>query len=119
MLRGLGFRHGFNTRHGGASTAPAYASFNLGRAVGDDTGHVAENHRRFAAHVGYAEGGLYEVSQVHGGTVIALASGAQPGEVRKLEADALVAPAGGVAIGVRVADCAPVLIADVASGAVA
>src|SRR5262245_49151524 len=105
MLQRLGFRHGFNTRSGGGRTAEPYASFNLGRAVGDDAAHVAENHRRFAVHVGYGEGALYEVSQVHGAAVVALAPGAQPALVRSLEADALVAPAGGVAIGVRVADC--------------
>lgn len=119
LLLRLGFRHGFNLRSGGASTAEPYASFNLGRAVGDDPAQVAENHRRFASAVGYADGALFEVSQVHGPAVVAIDRGAQPLELRRHEADGLVALAGQTPIGVRVADCAPLLLADVASGAVA
>jgi polyphenol oxidase len=119
LLEGLGVRHGFNLRTGGVSQAAAYSSFNLGRAVGDDPELVRENHRRFAAAVGYDESALFETSQVHAAGVLTVAgSEAQPA-VRGLEADALVAAPGGVAIGVRIADCAPVLLLDTESGAVA
>ncbi len=118
LLEGLGVAHGFNLRTGGVSEG-AYASFNLGRAVGDDSSHVGENHRRFAAGVGYAEGALFETSQVHGAAVVTLAGSEVQPQVRTREADALIAGPGGHAIGVRIADCAPLLILDTESGAVA
>ncbi len=118
LLAELGFRHGFNLRTGGASEGP-FASFNLGRAVGDDPERVEQNHLRFARAVGYAPGSLFEVSQVHGAAVRAVSAPDAPLALRREQADALCAPAGGLAIGVRVADCVPVLLADPRSGAVA
>jgi YfiH family protein len=96
-----------------------YASLNLGRSVGDQPEHVAENLRRFAHAVGYQPDALFETSQVHGAQVRAVVPGEDPTLARRTEADALVAPAGGIAIGVRIADCVPLLIVDDASGAVA
>jgi YfiH family protein len=117
-LTQLGFRHGFNLRTGGHSQG-AYASFNLGRAVGDDANAVAENHRAFAREVGYAPGALFELSQVHGADARVVAEGQDPARVRSQEGDAVIAPAGSIAIGVRVADCVALLAADSRSGAVA
>jgi YfiH family protein len=118
LLSELGFRHGFNLRTGGASEGP-FASFNLGRAVGDEPGSVEENHRRFALAVGYAAGTLYETSQVHGNRLYPVAAGDDPVALRKEEADALLAVREGQAIGIRVADCVPILIADACSRSVA
>jgi polyphenol oxidase len=56
---------------------------------------------------------VIQVKQVHGARAVLAV------EARGQEADALVARAGGRAIGVRVADCVPVLVADPGSGAVA
>jgi len=56
---------------------------------------------------------VIQVKQVHGARAV-LAT-----EAAGQEGDALVARAGGVAVGVRVADCVPVLVADPVSGAVA
>jgi len=61
---------------------------------------------------------LHQVSQVHGRAVRRITPGEDVAQVRSTEADALVAPAGGIAIAVRVADCVPVVVADPASGAV-
>ncbi|MDH5676772.1 MAG: peptidoglycan editing factor PgeF [Myxococcales bacterium] len=118
LLSDLGFHHGFNLRQGGVSQGP-FASFNLGRSVGDGPAAVEENHRRFAAAVGYPERALFETSQVHGGAVHRVAGEQVVSEVRLHEADALVTAAAGAAIGVRVADCVAVLLADPDSGAVA
>ena len=120
LLTQHGFRHGFSLRTGGVSEGP-YASLNLGRAVGDDLAAVEENHRRLAADVGYELARLFEVSQVHGGEVRVVGPDDLPEDVRRVSADALVAPATvpEVAVGVRVADCAPVLLADPVTGAVA
>ncbi len=117
-LAAAGFVHGFSTRSGGVSAGP-FATQNLGAAVGDDPHAVAENHRRIAAAVGYDPGKLYQASQVHGAAVAVPGAGEDPAEVLSREADALVARSPGVAVGVRVADCVPVLLADTATGHVA
>jgi YfiH family protein len=53
---------------------------------------------------------VIQVKQVHGARAVLA------GDAAGAEGDALVASAGGVAVGVRVADCVPVLVADLASG---
>lgn len=116
-LTGAGIRHGFSTRLGGVSVG-AFASMNLARAVGDDPEAVAENHRRFAAAVGYDAGRLYESSQVHGARVLR-ADRREVAVTRAEEADALVSSTAGDAVAVRVADCVPVLLAAPGAGVVA
>jgi YfiH family protein len=118
LLLDHGFANGFSLRTGGASDPP-FDSLNLGRSVGDDPERVAENRRRFAAAVGYAEHDLYEVSQVHGRTVRVIGAEEPPHRIRSEEADALVATSGGRALAVRVADCIPLLLADPETGAAA
>jgi len=56
---------------------------------------------------------VIQVKQVHGARVVVA------GEAEGQEGDAIVGREPGVAVGVRVADCVPVLVADEASGAVA
>ena len=119
LLRKAGFLHGFSLRSGGVSLPP-FDTANLGRRLGDRAEHVAENHRRLAARIGYRVEALYECSQVHGRVVVEPASTElSVTEVRTLEADALISPRAGDALGVRTADCVPLLIGDVRSGAVA
>jgi YfiH family protein len=117
LLLEHGFRHGFSPRAGGVSQPP-YASCNLGRGVGDDIEHVAENHRRFAEAVGYAPDLLFELSQVHGSVVREVTPADPPLLVRAESGDGLVACGGAVA-GIRTADCVPVLVADPQTRAVA
>lgn len=118
LLARAGFVHGFATRLGGAS-APPFDALNLGRAVGDDPAAVEENHRRLAMVLGYDVARLFEVSQVHGAAVRQVGPEDDVLAVRRVEADALVARGEGVAIGVRTADCTPVLVGDPESGRVA
>lgn len=118
LLTRLGFRHGFSLRGGGVSREP-FASLNLGRGIGDVAEAVAENHARLAREVGYAPQELYEVSQVHGAEVLSADGSLQPAPFRAQQADALIATRPGIAVGVRTADCAAVLLAHPASGAVA
>jgi YfiH family protein len=118
LLTRAGFRHGFSLRTGGVSGSP-FASLNLARNVGDSAEAVRENHRRFADILGYDPARLYEVSQVHGAAVEAANAALEPVAFRAREADALFAVPAGVAVGVRVADCVPLLVADPSSGAVA
>jgi YfiH family protein len=113
-----GFAHGFSARGGGVSEG-VFASLNLGRATGDALDRVEENHRRLARAVGYAPERLFERSQVHGAGVWVVREGDGPESVRTGEGDALVTGCRGAAVGVRVADCLPVLMADRRTGAVA
>lgn len=117
LLGALGVAHGFNLRTGGVSAAP-YASFNLGRSVGDDPAAVAENIERFAHALCSEPERLFTTSQVHGAVVRVVQAGEDAAQVRGDEADALATAVAGVAVGVRVADCVPVLLLDPATGAV-
>lgn len=117
-LLARGFVHAFSTRSGGVSGGP-FASLNLGGHVGDDPDNVRENHRRLARAVGYFPEALHQTLQVHGAMVWRHGPGASPDDTGTVRADALVAATQGVAVAVRVADCVPVLLADVATGAVA
>ena len=110
LLSQHGFRHGFSPRQGGVSQSP-FDSCNLGRGVGDDPEHVAENRRRFAAAVGYEPEALFEVEQVHGSEVHAVQPSDDPARLRQVRGDGLVAERG-VSVGVRTADCVPLLVAD-------
>lgn len=116
-LIALGFQHGFSTRKGGVSRAP-FATLNLAASAGDDPEHVAENQRRFAAAVGYDPERLCTLSQVHGRHVHELRVEDQPERVRAQQGDALVAPAG-VPVGIRSADCVPVILVEPQSRQVA
>lgn len=125
ILQAHGAPHAFPTRAGGVSASP-FDSLNLGRAVGDDPAAVDENHRRLAAALGLGALPLVTVKQVHGDRVVHAAPGKGGPELREtrageplageVEADALVAAAG-VALGVRVADCVPILLHDPITGA--
>lgn len=118
LLDHAGFRHGFSLRTGGVSAAP-FASLNLARNVGDDAAAVSENHRRFAERVGFEGETLYELSQIHGAQVIRVELGDLPADLKRCEGDALVTTEPALALGVRVADCVPLLLADPSSGSVA
>jgi YfiH family protein len=118
-----GFVHGFSTREGGMS-APPFDSMNLARNVGDDPAAVEENHARFARVVGHDVSRLAEASQVHGVRCLDVDPFLEAGVLDRArvwaeQADALTTRVGSIVVGVRTADCVPVLVADSASGAVA
>jgi purine-nucleoside/S-methyl-5'-thioadenosine phosphorylase / adenosine deaminase len=103
--------HAFvTTRHGGVSSG-AYASLNLGDAVGDATENVAENRRRLESCLPSPPIWL---RQVHGNTVVCAEDVEQP-----LEADATTARRENVVCTVMAADCLPVLLCDRAGTVVA
>jgi hypothetical protein len=111
---------GFTTRFGGVS-AGAWAEANLALHVADEARHALANRDLLARALG--SGWVHFPQQVHGagvGVVDAARAGRRRitrGGARGL--DALVTALPGVPIGVLVADCVPVLIADVAAGVVA
>ena len=104
-----GFPHGFTTRRGGAS-CEAFASFNLGSAVGDDGARVDANWQALRVATGLI---FARVRQVHGDRVLVVDEAARAGARRRTRCSP---PAPGVAACVAVADCVPVLLGDSALG---
>ena len=102
-------RHGFSTRPGGGSEVYGAGALNLGFTREDDRRIVGGNREMFAAAVG---GGrsmkLVTVSQVHGSRIVTVGAD----ETGIVEADGLITDVPGVLLGVLVADCVPVLVAD-------
>lgn len=118
LLRAAGFEHGFFGRIGGYSQG-SYESLNCSFSVGDEPSCVSENLERIAGHFGLPIERLVTVSQVHGSRVIDVSDEAASARIQKLEADALVSACGNVALGIRTADCVPVLVGCRATGAAA
>jgi YfiH family protein len=100
-----GIRHGFSTRLGGVSAGP-FATLNLDRSVGDEDSRVGENRARFAIMLGLSVPvEIVQVQQVHGTRIVGHR------EAKGSSADGITADEPGVLIGVRTADCVPILIA--------
>lgn len=101
----LGVPHGFPTREGGVSTG-VWASLNAGGSVGDAPAAVELNLQLLADAAHVARDCFFGVKQVHGDTVVEAPVDAQR------EADAIWSGRAGDAVGVKTADCVPILIAD-------
>jgi len=108
----LSVPHGFPRREGGASPPP-FDGLNLGGTTGDAPGNVEANLRALAAAGGFPAGRLHTVAQVHGDRVVeAPEVGADAALLRPAftEADGLYSLREGDVLGVRVADCVPLLL---------
>ena len=116
MLDTLGFTNGFSTRLGGVSPFPAN-SLNLAGFHEDSSDNIYENRRRFLAALGY-DCELATAWQVHGDTV-KIAASADDAAASEDRADAIVSDLEGILVGVKTADCVPVLLADPTTGAYA
>lgn len=111
---GPGVLAAFTTRTGGVSRPP-WDGLNLGLGVGDDERDVLANRRTLS---GWAGAPVAFGTQVHGAGVVVLT--APPADERTVGvADVLVATGETLAVGVLVADCVPVLLADPDSHVVA
>ncbi len=106
---GTGVRYLITDRNGGASSPP-FSSLNLASAVGDDPSDVAANRVVAAARCGLAPGNIAWMRQVHG-TVVRRVDASWP-EAEPQACDAIFTDVPGLALGVQVADCVPVLLAD-------
>lgn len=107
--------HGFSTRLGGVSKEHL-ASMNLSFHRGDDTDKVMENHKRFAAALGYDETKLVFSDQVHLTHFHKVTKeDAGKGIVQEsdiLEIDGLVTNEVGIPIMTFYADCVPLFFYD-------
>jgi hypothetical protein len=106
----------FTTRFGGISKAPWHER-NLAYHVGDDPAAVAANRDGLSEQLGGAS--LVTVNQVHGAGVQVLEAHDVYDPGRPVVADAMVTAVPGLALTIQVADCLPVLFADVRSRVVA
>lgn len=136
-------RHGFSTRIGGVSEiydldeeGEQVRSLNLGWTKEDGAANVAENRRRLLARVaGTKQAKLVTLRQIHSGLIRVIgAEGVEDGDAKRLiglerlndvagravlRGDGMMTDLPGMMLGVQVADCVPVLIADVKRRAVA
>lgn len=101
--------HGCSTRHGGRSQGH-YASMNLGHKWGDDPGCVDDNFSALAKMGGFSVADLVMVKQVHGAQIVRAC------EIQEdTQADGIYALSddpGPKVLGVRTADCVPILLAS-------
>ena len=115
-------RHGFSTRLGGVSEVYGPGELNLGWTASDEPARVAENRLRLVTEISGAQAGvrLVTLRQVHSGVVriVEKKDGVLEGELETAEGkailrgDAMMTDVPGVLLGVQVADCVPVLVAD-------
>ncbi|MCC7112011.1 MAG: laccase domain-containing protein [Deltaproteobacteria bacterium] len=113
-----GVSHRFFGRVGGTSPHP-WRSLNTSYDVDDAPARVDENLARVRFQIGVPRASLYACTQVHGAAVVCVGGDEDPAEVLTRKADALLTSARDVAVGVRTADCAPVLLAGDDGSAVA
>lgn len=124
LLSRAGVPHAVSTRIGGVS-AGIFESLNFGNPSElpverrDPASNIRENYRRLIESAACAGRELVEVHQVHGAVVHVVrrgVAGATPvphgGEKKDVKADAMVTDDPSRALAIRVADCAPVLMAS-------
>jgi hypothetical protein len=120
LLDAIGVPHAFSTRSGGVSSPP-FASLNLGTVGGstiqDSNEHLRENYRRLHTSIGCGQREHCGVRQVHGATT-RIARRGEPFE-NGVAADALVCNDPGRTVGIKYADCVPILLASEDGTAVA
>jgi len=100
--------HGFSTRPGGVSDVAGEKVLNLGAVEWDTRENVEENKRRFQAGLGAADYTLVSLHQIHSDVVRSFKSTPS----KQCKGDASVTKQPGLLLGVRTADCAPVLVVD-------
>ena len=115
-LEDAGFANGFSTRLGGVSPFPENG-LNLAGFDEDSSENIAENRRRF---LGALDGDfrLATAWQVHGDDIRVVANESDIDNSNE-KFDGLISQVPNVLVGVKTADCVPVLLADTRTGAFA
>jgi len=113
-LEDAGFANGFSTRLGGVSPFPEN-DLNLAGFGEDSDENIAENRRRF---LGAFDGdySLTSVWQVHGDGVKKVATSADAANTGE-KFDGMISDLKGILVGVKTADCVPILLGDRKTGA--
>jgi YfiH family protein len=107
--------HGFSTRPGGVSEIESKKVLNLGAVEWDTRENVEENKRRFQAALGAANLTLVSLHQIHSDVVRSF----DAAPTKQYKGDASATNRTGLLLGVRTADCSPVLLVDPKKRAVA
>jgi YfiH family protein len=102
--------HGFLTRRGGVSLPP-YESLNLSHDNGDRDEQVFQNRVRIATTFGFESNRLVLLDQMHQDGILVLREPMETTDAR-LEYDAMITDVPRVFLGIRTADCLPILIVD-------
>lgn len=105
-----GVSHRFFTAIGGTSPSP-WRGLNTSYDVGDAPARVDENLARVRFQLGVRKRRLLTASQVHKDRVLVVDATSDLENTASTEADALLTTAEEVGVGVRTADCAPILLA--------
>lgn len=116
VLEENGFANGFSTRLGGVSPFPENA-LNLAGYDDDSAENIAENRRRFLS-VFDKDYVLASCWQIHSANVRRVTS-VEDAKDGNFKMDALISDAGKVLLGVKTADCVPILLGDAKTGAFA
>lgn len=108
--------HGFSTRIGGVSSLEHTKTLNLAYGRGDDKEIVLENLCRFANAVGVEPESIISLPQVHGTSILSVThTDRGEGYIRETDrtADGYYTGECGVTLGVKTADCVPILLCAV------
>lgn len=105
-----GVSHRFFGRIGGTSPVP-WNALNTSYSVSDAPARVDENLARVRFQLGVGKHALFSATQVHGSDVVLVDEDGDVDDIAARSADALVTRVRGAAVGVRTADCAPILLA--------
>jgi YfiH family protein len=113
--------HAFATRLGGVSPHPHTATLNLAFGRGDERETVLENLSRFGAAAGFDPDGVVSVPQIHGNLVFTV-DGRHRGmgyhRAADMQGDGYVTADPFVTLGVKTADCTPILLEALVGGKV-
>lgn len=105
--------HAFSTRHGGVSAQGHTASLNLAFGRGDDDGVVLENLKIFAKNVGFDAEAVVSWPQIHSDRIFTVTKeNCGQGYFIREEIDSgdgYVTMDRGVVLGIKTADCVPIL----------
>ena len=107
--------HGFSTAHGGVSDLDGQKYLNLSFTDWDTRENVIENRKRFQTALGAQKFPLINLKQIHSAVIWPFAS--VPKE--PCNGDASLTNTPGLLLGVRTADCVPILLVDPKKRAVA
>ena len=106
-----GVSHRFFQRVGGTSPSP-WTGLNVSYDVSDAPARVTENLARCRFQLGVAKGAMFIAKQVHGTDVAVVDDHSDADAIAAVSADAVVTRAFARGVGVRTADCAPILLAS-------
>jgi len=109
-----GIRHAFLTRRGGISPAP-FDSLNLSVGTGDCENNVLKNTQRIASIFDFEPDCLIVLHQVHQDRILIVKESLDESVLRlpsDLPYDAVITDLPGRVLGIKTADCLPILVAD-------